>query len=71
VSYAGSSPAGSDMLSSPGTASAGGSEGIDGGSGADAGSAGSLAAEEPESPRRRCSHLLIMRAMLQGEAAAR
>lgn len=52
-------------------AGADGSEGIDGGSGALMGSVGWVAAEEPESPRRRCSHLLIMRAMLQGCSAAR
>jgi hypothetical protein len=33
------------------------------------GSDGSVVAEELESPRRRCSHLLIMRAMLQGLVA--
>ncbi len=52
-------------------ASAGGSEGVDEGSGIVAGSAGLLVEDEsePESPRRRCSHLLIMRAMLLGEAS--
>src|SRR5579859_444908 len=71
--YAGSSPdgSGSDVSPALASASAAGSEGIDGGSGAVIGSAGSLLAEEPESPRSHCITLSSMRAMLQGSPSGR